>query len=99
MIIFFVLEVLKMTNLPRFTLSFPDDLLNAVDDYQKDNGISTRSKAIHELVMAGIEDLKNSGEYAPRLSPLQSELIDLTANMSDEDIRALIAIARRLCDS
>lgn len=88
-----------MTNKPRFTLTFPEDLLDAVDDYQKDNGISTRSKAIHELVLAGIEDMKESGDLRPQYSPLQEELIDLTANMSDDDLRALIAIARRLCDS
>ena len=33
------------------------------------------------------------------IAPLQQELVSITANMSDEDIRALIAVARRLCDS
>ena len=46
-----------MTNLQRFTLSFPDDLISRVDEYRKTNKISTRSKAIHELIRAGIASL------------------------------------------
>lgn len=46
-----------MTNLQRFTLSFPDDLISRVDEYRKANKISTRSKAIHELIRAGIASL------------------------------------------
>lgn len=88
-----------MTNLPRFTLTFPDDLLDEVDAFQKDNDISTRSKAIHELIRAGIQDIKESGEYYPHLSALQTQLLDLTANMSDDDLRALIFVARRLAGS
>ena len=51
-----------MTNLQRFTLSFPDDLISRVDEYRKTNKISTRSKAIHELIRAGIASLQESKE-------------------------------------
>ena len=52
-----------MTNLQRFTLSFPDDLVSRVDEYRKANKISTRSKAIHELIRAGIASLKEDKEH------------------------------------
>ena len=52
-----------MTNLQRFTLSFPDDLLSRVDEYRTENKISTRSKAIHELIRAGIASLKEDKEH------------------------------------
>jgi len=55
-----------MTNKPRFTLTFPDEMLSAVDEYQKENGISTRSKAIQELVMAGIINTQNNNAPAPK---------------------------------
>lgn len=51
-----------MTKLQRFTLTFPNDLVNKVDEYQESNNISTRSKAIHELVRAGLASLKQSDE-------------------------------------
>lgn len=86
-----------MTNLPRFSLTMEDELLEKVEQHQERNGFSTRNKAIIDLISAGIADLKKND--VPKLSPLQAELIDLTDNMSDDDLRALIAIARRLCDS
>lgn len=52
-----------MTNLQRFTLSFPDDLISRVDEYRKANKISTRSKAIHELIRAGIASLQQGKEH------------------------------------
>lgn len=39
------------------------------------------------------------GNEPEPITPLQWELVRATDGMSDEDIRALIAIARRLCDS
>ena len=39
------------------------------------------------------------GNEPEPITPLQWELVRATDGLSDEDIRALIAIARRLCDS
>lgn len=36
---------------------------------------------------------------AKDIAPLQQELIAATEGMAEDDLRALIAIARRLCDS
>ena len=63
-----------MTNLQRFTLSFPDDLLSRVDEYRTENKISTRSKAIHELIRAGIASLREGGEHET-VSADASELV------------------------
>lgn len=39
------------------------------------------------------------GNEPEPITPLQWELVRATDGLSDEDIRALISIARRLCDS
>ena len=51
-----------MTKLNRFTLTFPKDLETKVEEYRESNSISTRSKAIHELVRAGLASLKANDE-------------------------------------
>lgn len=83
-----------MTNLPRFSLTLDDDLLEKVEQYQSDNGFSTRNKAIVDLIAAGINDINKDEE--PRLSPLQLDLIRATESLSDDDLHSLIFIAKRL---
>lgn len=79
-------------------LGIPYTTLRNYEKDKREPGSDTliiMSRALNVSVdyLIGIED--NSED----ITPLQAELIDLTANMSDDDLRALIAIARRLCDS
>lgn len=85
-----------MTNLPRFTLTFPEELLDAVDAYQKETGISTRSKAIHELVMAGITDIIKNGVPKNGLNEATAELLAAIEPLGEDDVRALTNIAKRM---
>lgn len=84
-----------MTNLPRFSLTMEDDLLDKVEKYQEENGFSTRNKAILDLITAGIADMKKN-DVPRQISSLQQELLDAVDGLSDDDIRVLIGLARRM---
>lgn len=88
-----------MTNLPRFSMTMPQDLIDKVDVYKEENSFSTRSKAIIDLVKAGLEDIKKNGVLLCEITELQKELIDATVGLSDDDINGLIFIAKRLGES
>jgi metal-responsive CopG/Arc/MetJ family transcriptional regulator len=40
-------------------LRFPKELLDEVDEYQKQNNITTRSSAIYELIRKGLKQSDN----------------------------------------
>lgn len=42
-------------------LRFPKELLNAVDKYQQENQITTRSSAIYELIRKGLNASNHKG--------------------------------------
>ena len=81
-----------MTDLPRFSLTLPEELLDVIEDYQKQMGFKTRNKAIVHLLASGINDLfmEKTG-----MTEDQAELIQLTMGMDPVDVRALIEIAKR----
>ena len=45
------------TDKPRFSITVDEDTLDRVDTYRDENGISTQSKAIVQLVKKGLEEL------------------------------------------
>lgn len=59
------------TDKPRFSLTIPDDILAQVEKYQAENGLSTKSKAIHRLIEIGLsenEDGPQTTRYVARSS-------------------------------
>lgn len=81
-----------MTDLPRFSLTLPEELLETIEEYQRKMGFKTRNKAIVHLLVSGINDLLM---VKAGLTEDQAELIQLTTGMDVQDVRALVEIARR----
>lgn len=50
------------TEKPRFSVTFSDDSYNRIRQYQKDNKISTQSKAVAQLVAIAINEMEKNGE-------------------------------------
>lgn len=44
------------TDKPRFSLTIPNDVLAKVEQYQAEQKISTKSKAIHRLIEIGLSE-------------------------------------------
>lgn len=53
------------TDKPRFSITVDEDTLDRVDAYRDENGISTQSKAIVQLVRKGLEELGLYDDDAP----------------------------------
>jgi metal-responsive CopG/Arc/MetJ family transcriptional regulator len=45
-----------------YTVYLPDELVNAIEAYQKDNYISTRNTAIVQLITKSLKPRKKEGE-------------------------------------
>ncbi len=54
------------TDLPRFTITVDDELMEFIDDFQFQNRYPNRNMAIREILLAGAEALK---EKQPDASP------------------------------
>lgn len=54
------------TDLPRFTITVDDELMEFIDDFQFQNRYPNRNMAIREILLAGAEALK---EKQPDISP------------------------------
>ena len=57
------------TKLPRFSLTIPVDLLDEIDQYQRENNLDSRSAAINQLVNCGIDSLIEKGLIGPINKP------------------------------
>ena len=70
------------TDLPRFTITLPDEMYNDVTRFQRDNNIKTQSKAIQRLVALGLDaSAKQNGEEPRRApSPLEKQYAALDAH-------------------
>ena len=76
------------TDLPRFTITLPEEMYARVSDYQKQQGIKTQSKAIQRLVACGLEAVR---EEQPTQTPQPSEL--------DRQYASLDAHGRKIVDA
>ena len=54
------------TDLPRFTITVDDEMMEFIDDFQFQNRYPNRNMAIREILLAGAEALK---EKQPDTSP------------------------------
>ena len=56
---------------PRFSVTFTDDSFSKIQKYQKDNNISTQSKAVARLVELAISEIES--ENSTKESPITVE--------------------------
>ena len=54
------------TDLPRFTITVDDDLMEFIDDFQFRNHYPNRNMAINALLLAGAEVLKDKADPTPK---------------------------------
>ena len=74
------------TNKPHFSIVMDDELLSIVEQFQKEQGIRSRGKAISTLLRAGVaEVLEETKKAAP------PEKSDETAN-KDSDISRILSL-------
>ncbi len=64
------------TEKPRFSVTFSDDSYRRIRQYQKDNKISTQSKAVARLVAIAIDEIEKRGAIK-NTSLYSSEALDL----------------------
>lgn len=67
------------TDKPRFSVTFTDEAFSKIQQYQKENNISTQSKAVARLVEIGLEDMlrqKSDGSALYMLNPDERRLVD-----------------------
>ena len=72
------------TDLPRFTITLPEDVYEFVLQYKEENKISTQSKAIQRLILSGIESvMQESADF--QYSPDEKALIDAWRDSGEKD--------------
>ena len=69
------------TEKPRFSLTMDEEMVKNVEEYQNRKGLSTKSKAIQELVESGLAALNEAGE----LSEMEKSPDPAAAGPRDQD--------------
>ena len=87
----------------RFTVSVPDDLLQQLEQYMIENRISTKGKAVAELVKIGLAsklDKPIALEGAPpSLTDIEQECLDLFRVLDERDQERMLGRMEGLADS
>lgn len=75
------------TDLPRFTITLPEDVYSFVLQYKEENKISTQSKAIQKLILVGIESItkEKGGSYGFQYSPDEKALVAAWRRSEEKD--------------
>lgn len=88
------------TDLPRFTITLPEEMYNRVTQYKEEQKISTQSKAIQKLIAVGLESVASKEakpeplKIEPKYKQLDSHgrrVVDLVV---DAELSRVIAEAR-----
>ena len=91
------------TEKPRFSVTFEDELFTQIEDYRHQNRISTRSKAVVQLVEKGIASLlqdKPELSLATKIAPSEDEaLLGLYHQLNDEGQSKVVGYTKDLVDS
>lgn len=85
------------TDLPRFTITLPNDVYESVMRYKEENQISTQSKAVQKLIRIGIDTVEKEKEAAnvkqfPAFDPAEDALV-ASWRRADEKDRKIAACA------
>jgi metal-responsive CopG/Arc/MetJ family transcriptional regulator len=78
------------TDLPRFTITLPDDVYQSVMRYKEENQISTQSKAIQKLIRIGVDTVEKEKEAAnvnqiPVYDPSERSLVASWRQANEKD--------------
>lgn len=86
------------TDKPRFSLTLEPEMLDRVLDYKKENGLSTKSKAVQKLLEIAISDIQAEQGIAVVLSRDENQLVEDYRELNKEGkeyIRQTMAMAKR----
>lgn len=86
------------TDLPRFTITLPDDLYALVLQYKAEQNITTQSKAIQKLIEIGIETVAQDGSGASLRRKFSETENRLVSSWRQSDERAKEDVAHALRD-
>ena len=64
------------TEKPRFSVSFSDESFERIQNYKKENNISTQSKAVAKLVELALNDMEETG-ILRKASPYSKEALNI----------------------
>ena len=78
------------TDLPRFTITLPEDVYQQVSEYKEAQKISTQSKAIQRLIVLGLQEVAGPHETHP------AEPVDIEAGMVAKDFGKLDQHGRKV---
>lgn len=87
------------TDKPRFSLTLDEKTMDRVLEYQKQHGLSTKSRAIQALVESGLEDyIETSPDPEGPRDEKEMLFMSLFGQLSDEHKKFLIAVMRVLLE-
>ena len=86
------------TEKPRFSITLDEDLLGRVEDYRHENKISTRSKAVVQLVEKGINELlkAEAAEIKKAPSIRDEALLNYFGQLNEQGQNMVVDYARLL---
>lgn len=71
------------TEKPRFSVSFSDESFERIQNYKKENNISTQSKAVAKLVELALNDMEETG-ILRKASPYSKEAANIAYSYDNE---------------
>ena len=86
------------TDKPRFTITLDEETLDRVNEYKRDNRISTQSKAISSLVKSALDDLRAEGGQINRAPLCTSEALQLAKDFDELDYWGRVTV-RKVVDA
>ena len=87
------------TDKPRFSLTLDEKTMDRVLEYQKQHGLSTKSRAIQALVESGLQDyIETSPDLEGPRDEKETLFMDLFGRLTDDHKKFLIAVMKVLLE-
>ena len=87
------------TDKPRFSLTLDEKTMDRVLEYQKQHGLSTKSRAIQALVESGLQDyIETSPDPEGPRDEKEALFMELFGRLTDDHKRFLIAVMKVLLE-
>ena len=88
------------TQKPRFMVTVPDDLYEAINQYRFTNHFKSQTLAINDLISKGLEslapendaDVKNEPVISDGLTEVEAEYLNVISELSPSNQRLLLGI-------
>lgn len=83
------------TDKPRFSLTLDEKTMDRVLEYQKQHGLSTKSRAIQALVESGLQDyIETSPDPEGPRDEKEALFMELFGRLTDDHKKFLIAVMK-----